>query len=232
MNQKTVMITGASGGLGAAIARRFAHEKSNLALVGRNGDILNTVSSGILSEHPDIAIENYTVDFRDHKDTLAFLENDIRVDVLVNCAGVFPLKNLEASTNDDYEECFDVNVRAPFLLVNKFCKGMKHRRWGRVVNVCSSSSYSGSAESGLYCSSKHALLGLSRSQYLELKPHNIRVFSVSPGSIQTAMGATDFRQNFSTFVRPEEVADYIVYMTNFDKEMISEEVRLNRVSVE
>ena len=99
------------------------------------------------------------------------------------------------------------------------------------MNVASSSAYNGSADTGLYCASKHALLGLSRSLYQELKPYGIRTYTVSPGSILTDMGATDTRQDFSTFLDPKEVAEYILFIVSYHNELIAEEVRLNRVLV-
>ena len=68
--------------------------------------------------------------------------------------------------------------------------------------------------------------------YQELKPHNVRVYNVAPGSIQTDMGATDTRQKFSTFLNAKEVAEYITYIMKFDNEMIPEEIKLSRMVIE
>ncbi|EPA05342.1 hypothetical protein BG20_I0134 [Candidatus Nitrosarchaeum limnium BG20] len=108
---------------------------------------------------------------------------------------------------------------------------MKEKKWGRIINIGSSSSYQGFSEGTIYCSSKHALLGLSRSLFAELKESKIRVFSISPGSIKTKMGKQDKKQNYKTFLDPKEVAEYIVYSINFDKELVSEEIRLNRFTM-
>ena len=229
---KNAMITGASGGLGEQIALRLASEGCGLFLLGRNEEKLHKVSVAIQQEYPSVNIKKEVVNFARTSDLKSFLSKDITVDILINCAGVFPVKSLCDSTVEDYTACFDINVKAPFLLSNKFAQGMKQRKWGRIVNIGSSSSYAGSPETGLYCASKHALLGLSRSQYLELKPYDVRVFSVSPGSIQTEMGATVPQQDFSTFMKAEEIADYIIYIIKFDNEMISEEVRVNRIRIQ
>ena len=108
---------------------------------------------------------------------------------------------------------------------------MVSNNWGRIVNIGSSSSYNGSGETGIYCASKHALLGLSRSLYQEFKDSGVRVYSVSPGSIQTPMGAIDIRQDYSTFINPREVAEYIIFIITYDNEMISEEIRMNRITI-
>ncbi len=219
---KHALVTGATGGLGKSIAKRLASEGCKLSLLGRSG----------LPEDYRGAVENvFKVDFTDAKSMEEFLKIDLDVDILINCAGIFPVKTIAESTVEDYQQCFDVNVKAPFLLSKKFAEGMKNRKWGRIVNIGSSSSYAGSPNSGLYCASKHALLGLSRSQYLELKYHNIRVFCLSPGSIQTEMGKKVPHQDYSTFMNPDEIAEYLVNMIKFDNEMISEEVRLNRIII-
>ena len=231
LEKRSAVMTGASGGLGEQIALRLASEGWDIFLLGRDKGRLREVFLKIQTKYPSIQAKQCVVDFSKESDIDSFLSEDMAVDILINCAGVFPVKSLCDSTPHDYKTCFDINVKAPFLLSQKFSKGMANRKWGRIVNICSSSSYQGSPENGLYCASKHALLGLSRSQYLELKPHNVRVFSVSPGSIQTEMGETVPHQDFSTFMRAEEVADYIIYIIKFDSEMISEEVRLNRITI-
>jgi len=229
---KEALITGASGGLGQEIAIELAKAGCNLHLIGRSEKKLKGVAEHIKRSFPNIRVLCTAVDFCQLEQINEFCASmGSEFDILINCAGTFPMKNLCSSTLEDYEECFNINVRAPFLFSKRFANGMKKRSWGRVVNVGSSSSYSGSPDAGLYCASKHALLGLSRSLYQELKPHNIRVFTVSPGSIQTSMGATDTRQDFSTFLNPRDVAKYIVHILSYDSELISEEVRLNRVLV-
>lgn len=230
-NKKNALITGASRGLGKEIAISLASMGCNLHLLGRDKDKLEETSC-LIAKESSVYVKTYVVDFCKEEELNLFLEQDIDVDILVNCAGLFPIKNICESTIDDYNNCFNVNVKAPFVLSKRFADGMKMNKWGRIVNIASSSAYNGSGETGLYCSSKHALLGLSRSLYQELKPYNIRVYNVSPGSIQTDMGATDTRQNFSTFLNAKEVAEYVSYIMKFDNEMIPEEIKLSRMVIE
>ena len=112
-----------------------------------------------------------------------------------------------------------------------FSKGMIEKSWGRIINVGSSSAYAGFENTSTYCSSKHALLGFSRSMFKELRNTGVRVYSVSPGSIKTPMGKLVPNQDYDTFINPQELAEYVVYISSFDKEMISEEVRLNRLII-
>ena len=129
-------------------------------------------------------------------------------------------------------EIFKINVRAPFIFSKEFSKDMKKSKWGRIVNIGSSSAYNGFKNSIAYCSSKHALLGFSRALFSELKENNVRVYSISPGSTQTKMGKLSKDQKFETFLKPEEIAEYVEFVISFDKQLVSEEIRLNRIKYE
>ena len=87
-------------------------------------------------------------------------------------------------------------------------------------------------DTSLYCSSKHALLGLSRSLHNELKQHNVRTYCISPGSVKTEMGRKVKNQDFTTFMDPVEIAKYVAFIILFDDNLISEEIRLNRTFIQ
>ena len=104
--------------------------------------------------------------------------------------------------------------------------------WGRIVNFGSSSAYTGTRKTSLYCASKHAILGFSRALHEELKEYNIRTFCVSPAGVKTKMGKLIENHNFNTFLNPKEIVEYVAFICSFDNEMISEEIRLNRIVIE
>jgi short-subunit dehydrogenase len=232
LKDKNVLITGATGGLGRAIALDLASKVNSLFLAGRNKTKLLELEEELFAKGKES--RSFVADFCHDTAIVSLIEQviDKDIDILINSAGIFPLKNIADSTLKDYNDCLNVNVKAPFLLSKILSEPMKEKRWGRIVNIGSSSSYNGSEDTGIYCTSKHALLGLTRSLYKELKDYDIRVYSVSPGSIQTEMGKTDTRQNFDTFLKPEEIAEYISFVLSFDKELVSEEIRLNRFVIE
>lgn len=159
-------------------------------------------------------------------------ENLSTIDILINCAGVFVVKSLFDSDAEDFETSFNINLRAAFMFSKAFSGDMIKNKWGRIINIGSSSAYGGYKNTSLYCASKHALLGFSRSLHDELKEHNIRVFCVSPSGTKTEMGKSIKGQNFDTFLDPKEVVEYIAYISSFDNEMVSEEIRLNRMVIE
>jgi short-subunit dehydrogenase len=235
MNQilcgKNCLITGATGGLGKEIAKEFAKNGCNLFLTGRNNDKLNSLKNEL--ENDQIKIDFEDADLSDDSEIQKLIEKVkntfVNIDILVNCAGVFPVKLLSDSTIEDFENCFSVNVKAAFVLCKEFSQGMISKKWGRIINIASSSAYAGFKNTSIYCSSKHALLGLSRSLHSELKEHNVRTFCVSPGSIKTPMGKSVIGQNYETFLNPNEIAELIVRLVSFDNEMISQEIQLSRM---
>jgi len=233
LRNKNVLITGASGGLGSALAVEYAKEGCNLILTGRNYDKLQWVKKEILKAS-NVQIECLQAAL-DNEAAVYNLINKTKqtvgqVDILVNCAGVFPIQSITDMTLEKYRECMDINLTAPFILIKEFSKEMIENQWGQIINIASSSAYGGSPNTSIYCASKHALLGLSRSLHKELKSHNIRVLCVSPGSIQTEMGrdVEKLGQHYDTFIDPQELASYVVFNSRLDGHMISEEIRLNR----
>ncbi len=237
LKNKNCFITGATGGIGQEIALKMAQSGCNLFLTSTNIDKLKGLKDSLRAKFKKSILLAYeSGDLNNIEDTNRIIykakEEFGQIDILINCAGVFPVKFLEASELEDFETCFNVNVRAPFLFAKAFSLDMKKNKWGRIVNIGSSSSYSGFKETSIYCASKHALLGLSRSLYDELKKYNIRVFCLSPGAVKTNMGKQIKNQNFNTFIEPEELASYVNFIISFDSEMVSEEIRLNRIVVE
>jgi len=237
MNQilqgKNCLITGATGGLGKEIAKEFAKNGCNLFLTGRNNEKLSSLKNELENDVSEIKIDFEDADLSDADEIQKLIEKVkgafSNIDILVNCAGVFPVKLLSDSTVEDFENCFSVNVKAAFVLCKEFSQGMISKKWGRIVNIASSSAYAGFKNTSIYCSSKHALLGLSRSLHSELKEYNVRTFCVSPGSIKTPMGKSVTGQNYETFLNPSEIAELIVHLVSFDNEMISQEIQLSRM---
>ena len=226
--KKTVLITGAYGGLGKALAELYHDKGFSLCLLGRDEEKIKTLS------HLSNSI--YSCDLSNNLEITQTCEeikrNHDRIDVIINCAAVFPISSLTEMSIEEFQKCMQINVTAPFLLTKQLLHKMK--KGSKIINIASSSAYGGSPNTSAYCASKHALLGLSRSWFKELKSKDIRVFCVSPGSIQTKMGkeVEKLGQLYNTFMTPQEVAEYIFFATSFEGSMVSEEIRLNRMVVQ
>ena len=144
---KVAVITGATGGLGACIAVKLIEEGCDLRLISSQLGKVETFARRLKDQYPERSIEHYSADFRNLvavQDLIQLLRSKVDATILINCAGVFPIKDINNSTVADYDHCFDVNVRAPFLLSQAMAENMKKIGWGRIVNLGSSSSYNGS----------------------------------------------------------------------------------------
>lgn len=233
LENKNCLITGATGGLGSNLAEILLENNCNLFLTSKNNLKLKKLQEKLEKRNiNNCEISFFAGDLTKISDINKIIskvrENFKTIDILINNAGIFLSKPIHKSKIDEFQNIFDVNVKAPFLFSKEFVKDMKKKKWGRIINIGSSSSYHGFSEGVIYCSSKHALLGLSKSLFEEFKKSKIRIFCISPGSIKTKMGKLDKKQNYETFLDPKEVAEYIVFCISFDKELISEEIRLNR----
>ena len=236
LENKNCLITGATGGLGSNLAEILLQNNCNIFLTARNYSKLKKLKELLEKRNPNKCKVFFQsgdlTKISDIKKIIANARKNLKtIDILINNAGIFLSKPISKSQIDEFQTIFDVNVKAPFLFSKEFSQDMRRRRWGRIVNIGSSSSYNGFSEGTIYCSSKHALLGLSKSLFAELKDANIRTFCISPGSIKTKMGKQDKKQDYKTFLDPKEVAEYIIFCISFDKELISEEIRLNRFAM-
>lgn len=227
---KRCLITGASGGLGNELARKFGSLGCRLVLTGRTEERLRSVADGISSF---AQVERCVpADLRLEADLGRLIDGVVRsmggLDVLVNNAGVFPVGSLDTLSRAELDECLNVNLRGAIVLCQAFAPAMAEAGWGRIVNMASSSAYSGFANTAAYCASKHGLLGFSRALDDELRGRGVRVIAVSPGSIKTNMGRKVPGQSYETFMDPREVADVIGDVVSLDGTMVISELRLGR----
>ena len=238
LEKKNCLITGATGGLGKQIAIELAKKNCNLFLTARQNKKIEKLNDELEKTNKNNLIKYKQCNLQETEE-LNDLIQKIRdefssIDILVNCAGVFPVSSISQSTLEQYDSCMNLNVRVPFVLSKEFSKDMIKNRWGRIVNIASSGAYNGLKNTAIYRSSKHALLGLSRSLHNELKEFNVRTFCISPGPIKTDMGKDIIKkenpnENYDTFMNPNEIAEFITFAISFDNNLISSEVRLGRI---
>jgi len=234
---KNCFITGATGGIGRALAIKMAERRCNLFLTSTDIAQLKQLKNEI--EHSckgDIDIYYSAGDLSKMKDLKRIVAAGKKkfgsIDILINNAGILIVKSLLDSTWHDFDVCFNVNVRAAFMITKEFAGAMIKNKWGRIVNIGSSSAYSGYRNTSIYCAAKHAILGFSRAVHDELKKYGIRTFCVSPSAVKTNMGKMIKKQKYDTFIDADEIAEYIVFACSFDKAMISDEIQLHRMIIQ
>ena len=226
---KRILITGASRGIGRAIAQRLADGQTTLFLHGRDNESLAHTCR--LVEEKEARAIPLLGDLRDPSQITEILEKigDEPLDALINNAGVAFVKPLEALLLDDWQKTLSVNVTAPFLLTQKLAPKMKPG--SSIVNILSVAAKTGFSNWSSYCMSKFALEGFSQSVRAELRPRGIRVINIYP-----AATATDIWNGVSgewpreKMMAAEEVAAAVEFALKQPGNVLVENITLGSVS--
>jgi gluconate 5-dehydrogenase len=188
---RTALVTGASRGLGRAIALGLSAAGAELVLAARDEAKLKDVAGEIAAAGGSARICDFELGDAAAVSRAAagLLEAGVQVDVLVNNGAIGGWGSLESCTLDQWRTMHEVNVTSMFLLCQAFSKGMVARGWGRIVNFGSYVSDTGRPNLSAYTASKHAVLGLTRAVAAELAPHGVTCNAVAPGFFDTDMAA-------------------------------------------
>jgi len=182
---KVAVVTGGAGGIGQAFAQRLAQDGVNVAIADRQ-PADETVK---LVEAAGREAAAFDCDVASQESVTALAANVQqrfgRCDILINCAGIFPLQPFSEMTFADWRRVMSVNLDGTFLVTMAFVPGMKERGWGRIVNMASSTL--GSVVNGFthYVASKGGIVGFTRALATELGPFGVTVNSIAPGLTRT-----------------------------------------------
>lgn len=182
-----IVITGASRGIGAAIAERFAAAGNTLILCARNEEKLKQYADD-LHQRKGATVLTYAADLSKKEDAIAFgnwVLQHCLVDVLVNNAGSFVPGSIHDEDDGNLEKMIEVNLYSAYHLTRALVPKMIERKSGHIFNMCSIASLKAYANGGSYSISKFALAGFSKNLREELMPHNIKVTTVYPGAVYT-----------------------------------------------
>lgn len=222
---RTALITGATSGIGYAIAERFAHKGIRLILCGRRVDKLEALKSEFqkLTE-----VFTLSFDIRHSGEVKAALDslpsNFNQVDILVNNAGnAHGLDPIDAGNIEDWDAMMDGNVKG-LLYVSRFIlPKMKELKSGHVINISSVAALQTYPNGTVYCASKRAVDAISEGMRLELTEFGIKVTNVRPGAVETEFSQVRFKGNieraatvYSGYqpLKAEDIADAIDYITS------------------
>ena len=191
LDNKVVIITGASGGLGEQFAHAFAESGAHMVLGARREDLLEKVADDVSKKYGIKAFPVKT-DVSQEKDIIRLVNTTVNefetVDVLVNNAGIYIVKPLIEQTLEDWNTVMDVNLTSAFLASREVAKVMIPERSGSIINISSTFGFGGTEFTEIsYYVSKGGLVTMTKALAVELGKYNIRVNAIAPGFFPTAM---------------------------------------------
>lgn len=221
---RTALVTGATRGIGAAIARVLQDAGARLILTGTDEEqikLLNTQSDGVQSDN----IQYVAADFSEPASLETFLEfinRQERIDICVNNAGINIIKPVDAVDDNDLDKLLDINLRAPYLISRSVAGKMKKAGYGRIINIASIWGVISKTERTIYSTAKTGLVGMTRSFAVELADSNILINAVSPGFINTELTQNSLSEQeraglaaqvpMLRFGNPEEIAQVVAFL--------------------
>lgn len=210
---KNVIITGATRGMGRAIAIAFAREGLNLAVCSRNAAELEVFRQELLALNPAVKVVSQGVDISIKNEVLqfaAYAEQELGlISVVVNNAGIYEPSSILDDEEDTFERLINTNLRPAYLLYRYFGKTLMAAREGHIFNICSSASINPVVDAGMYSVTKFGLYGLNKVMRLEMQPFGVKVTAVIPGSTLTSSWK-DVKVDSDQFIMPDDIASVII----------------------
>lgn len=238
---KVVIITGATGGIGSEITRKFAEDGAKITIVGTNQEKLNKLVGKL--NIPEDRFLTVVANVTKEEDVQNYVDLTIKkfnkIDIFINNAGFEGSgTQITDTTAEDFNKVIDINVNGVFFGMKHVLKHMQSQKSGVIVNTASVAGLIGSPGMAAYCASKHAVLGLTKSAALENAKLGIRVNAVCPGPVDTRMMRSledlliggpeeEAKKVFESgvpmgrYAKPSEVADLMVFLASDNSRYIT-----------
>ena len=221
------VISGATRGIGRAVAEALAAEGYDLALAARSMTDLENLKKDLLGKHPQLEIITRSVDFAKSFEVKMFAETLLNhwggVDVIVNNVGRYMVGSLTEEPSGALKESLQINLQSAHALTIPFLSGLKERGQGHIFTICSVLSQEPRKEAASYTIAKFALYGLHKVMLEEMRDSGVKVTALLPGSVNTSSwdGIEAPKENF---VQPEEVASAIITALKTGPGVVTEEI--------
>lgn len=236
---KTALVTGASRGLGRAIALKLAQEGARVALNYRSGEqqcreVADRISS--LGGTPLLLRGDVSIKGEARGLVASVLEQWGQLDVLVNNAGITRDRSMRKLTDEDWTEVINTNLNSVYYCTSAALKPMIERKFGRVVNISSFVGQAGNFGQANYSASKGGVIAFTKSVAIEVARHNITVNAIAPGFTETDMlakVAPDVREQILTkipmgrFGKPEEIASAVAFLCSEGDYITGQQINVN-----
>ena len=236
LTQKTALVTGASRGIGRAIALALAQQGADVAVHFHQSE---EAAREVVAEienlgRKSVALQADARDFDAYSELFARAETALGpLDILVNNAGILKPAFLGLMSEKAWDETLDIDLKAAFALSKRAARAMHGRRRGCIINVSSQAAQTGEAMGAHYSAAKAGLLGLTKAAARELAPANVRVNAIAPGFVETDMTANDNEKKraaqlnlvpLKRLARPEEIAALAVYLASDEASYVTGQV--------
>lgn len=208
---KNILITGATSGIGQAIAQHLSKENDIFLSGRRQLDLVNYYPCDLVDMFEIETLYNKAVEYFNSE-----------IDILINCAGQYIYKPIEKMEFDEISYLLDVNFKAAYILSSLVINGMKKKKWGRIINIGSISGVVGEANASLYCATKSAFSGFTKALALEVAQDNITINQINPGWVDTPLAQNALNEEErkevldvtpqKRFVEPIEIAKLCEYL--------------------
>jgi short-subunit dehydrogenase len=230
MKNKIVAITGAGGGLGACLARKYSEAGATVVLLAISGRKVLEVAASLKNRS-----YVYGLDVSDGQrvsavfDTIYAEVGDL--DILVNCAGLGFFDYAEKIPIGSVDAMIDVNLKGTIFCTQKALGRMKRNDRGHIINIISMSGKRPVATESVYCASKYGVSGFTQAVALELENTAVRITGVYMGNMATGLWKGEKPENFDKFIRPEDMADIIFENARFRDYLSVEEIWVKNVTI-
>ncbi len=224
---KTAIITGASSGIGAAIAQALAAHGVTLVLAGRHEEPLQAVVRNLPEETESLVIP---ADVGNEEDVERMVAETVarfgHIDILINNAGKGLFKPVTELTSEEFDDVIRVNLRGTFLCTKYVLPKFYAQGHGDVVTISSLAGKHGFANGGAYCASKFGVMGLMESMFHEVRERNVRIITLTPGSVDTPFfDKVDMTPpNRERILQPEDVAGTVLTALNLPRRALLREL--------
>ena len=228
--KQTVLITGATSGIGEATAMLFARNNFRVIITGRRKDKLLILQNRILAEtNTDVLILNFDIrNLAENEDAIRNLPEEWQyIDVLINNAGLAAGYNsLQDGHIDDWERMIDTNIKGLLYITRLVSPKMIERGKGHILNISSVAGKETYPFGNVYCATKHAVQSLTKGMRIDMLKHGIKVSSVSPGAVETEFSVVRFNGDENrakevykgiTPLNANDIADAILYIATRPK---------------
>jgi len=199
--RKIALVTGATAGIGTAVAEILAKNGYNLIITGRRKELLDRLKNELNVKHKsDVLALNF--DIRDRRQTEDAIDNLPKswenIDALINNAGLsLGLTPIQDGLVDDWDQMIDTNIKGLLYITRKVAPLMVKKGCGHIVNLSSIAAKELYEGGNVYCATKHAVDALTKGMRIDLVKHNIKVTSISPGMVETEFSLVRFKGNIA-----------------------------------